>query len=274
MSGLINIMKKLIYVLFLILLVYRCTEVRDSINSPIKDKGSEYPPPYYDDNGTLIVSDEELLNITYAKYKLPDGFYNEQLLGGNIYYENTVSIKPANQRDGTWTELSTDNKDIARQWSDSSASYSSYYRDIVSEKETEKYYEFRRVYSINPSDVLLSRIHKYTYIDRSMFDYNKPGSIIGIFRKANFNAADVKELIEYLWFVRHYNNGSSKVYSSMTKDQPTEFVHSIYEIWIAYGDWGMRDVIRYIKHTYRINKGDGTISQEEKIIKEIRGSQN
>ena len=214
--------------------------------------------------------EEELLSLVYSSYKWPEGFYTEQLSGGDIYYENTVSTKPLEQRNGIWIELSTNDKDTAKKWSDLSAGYSSYYRAIVSEEENEKYFEFRRANSVNPLNILLSRVHKTSYLDRSMFDINNPTEIIGKFNKTNFTKDDVIELIEYLWFVKHYNNASSKVHRTEIAENKNEYLFNLYEILTSYGYYG-DNFIRYIKYSYSIRKDNGEITQQKEILKEFNG---
>jgi hypothetical protein len=248
-----NQMKKIFLLIMIISISYSCTR-DEKLTDPVP-KGME----------------DELLALVYSNYKWPKDFYTEEISSGNIYYENTVSTKPINQRDGRWIELSSDDMNTAKQWSESSAKYSSYYRDLVSERETDKYYEFRRVYSANPSDILLSRVHKSSYIDRTMYDFSNPQTMIGKFNKTGITKNDVKELIEYLWFVWHYDNGSSKVHYTEITENRNEYIYNLYEIGISLGDWGMKDAIRYIKNTYSINKDSGEIIQQKEILKEFSG---
>ncbi len=119
---------------------------------------------------------------------------------------------------------------------------------LLVERQTEKYFEFKRVYSLNPNDVILSRVHKCAYLDRSMYDFLNPGDIIGIFKKNNFIKTDAKELIEYLWFTENYNNTSSKVYEGVIQSNGQFYIYYLYEIEIVYGDYGVKDVLSYIKH--------------------------
>lgn len=219
------------------------------------------------------ISDDELIKFAYSIEKYPSDFYKEDLANGSIYYENTVSIKPLHQRESIWVQLCTNSIETAREWSDSSSKYSAYYRDLVSERETEKYYEFRRVYSIHPNELILSRVHKCSYLDRSMYDFFKKEGIIGIFTKNNFAKNDVKELIEYIWFVEHYEIGG-KVYQSTIKENRTEYIHSIYEIRITYGDWDMKDAISLIKNTFYVDKTSGKITYQSQILKQIIGDYN
>jgi hypothetical protein len=222
----------------------------------------------------ISITDEELYSLAYANYQFPSDFYYEDSLIGSLYYENTNSITPLNERDGTWFQLCTNNVDTARYWSELSSNNSSYYRDLVSQRQTEKYFEFKRVYSINPNDIILSRVHKCTYIDRSMYDLLNPGQIIGVFKKNSFIKNDVKELIEYLWFTENYNNTSSKVYKELIQNSGLFYIYYLYEIGIVYGDYGMKDILSYIKHTFKINKGSGEITHHKELVKQIPGRQN
>ncbi len=217
------------------------------------------------------IPDDELVQLAFSIKKFPPDFYHEDLSNGSIYYENTVSIKPLHERESIWIQLCTDDINTAREWSELSSKYSAYYRDLISERETEKYFEFRRVYSINSNDVILSRVHKRSYLDRSMYDFFKKEGVIGKFTKKNFTKNDVKELIEYIWFVEHYEIGG-KVYQSIIDESGTEYIHNIYEIQIAHGDWGMKDMISLVKNTFYVNKTNGDITYRSKIVKQIEGN--
>jgi len=254
-----NYLKPTFFPILIILLFTACNE--EIINSNIIDPN-------------ISITDEELYNLAYANYQFPDDFYYEDSLSGSLYYENTNRIRPLNERDGIWFQLCTNNVDTARYWSELSSHNGSYYRDLVSQRQTEKYFEFKRVYSINPIDVILSRVHRCTYIDRSMYDFLNPGDIIGVFKKNNFIKNDVKELIEYLWFMENYNNTSSKVYKGLIQNSSQFYVYYLYEIGIVYGDYGMKDILSYIKHTFKINKGSGEITHDIELVKQISGRQN
>ena len=109
-------------------------------------------------------SDAELIELTYStEYYYPEGFYHETDLSGSVYYENTVSVKPADERESVWIELHTTEKSQARQWSNLSNEYSSVNRELTREAETGKYFQFERVNVENDQDILLSRVHKSDY---------------------------------------------------------------------------------------------------------------
>ncbi len=226
------------------------------------------------DKNSLGYTDDEIIAKVYSGYKFPAGFYTEDLDSGSIYYVNTLSIKPLNDRGDTWIELSTDNRDSAFNWSELSCLYSAYYRKYVSEKETEKYFEFRRVREENPTDIVLFRAHKASYIDRSMYDFFNPGAVIGQYKQKPLKLEQVKELIEYLIFVKGYNNSSYKVLESVCSENDTAFIHEITDLTINYGDWGLRDEIKVWDKHYYVNKASGNITLSKELVKTIQGRMN
>lgn len=233
---------------------------------------------FTNDDGHIVdyfsYDDEDILDSVYSDYKFPKNFYSENLNGGNIYYLNTLSIKSLSEREHISIELCTNDRDIAFNWSELSCTYSSYYRDYVSEKETEKYFEFKRVYNQNPSDIILFRAHKCSYLDRSMYDYFDPGTVIGKYNQRPFQKEKITELIEYLVFVRNYNNGSYKVLKSYTLEENNRYVHLIDELIIRYGDWGVSDRIELWGTKYTISKINGNITVTKKLIKTVVGRTN
>lgn len=216
-------------------------------------------------------TDQELLELAYSSYKFPDDFYQEELNGGSIYYVNTVSVLPVNEREHIWIELCTEDRDQAFAWSESSSRNSAYYRELVSESESEKYYEFRRVYTERPTDILLSRAHKCSYIDRSSVDRFLHSDTLGIFRQRPITRATVKELAEYLHFTDTYNISNYKILSSNTVEGGATVRQEIYQLNILFGDWGMCDDISLSKVIYTVDKQTGLIVISRENIRGIRG---
>ena len=225
------------------------------------------------------VLDDHFLELAYDKdYKYPDGFYFEKDLTGSVYYVNTLSIKPVNERDD-YIELDTLNKEEARNWSNLSNEYSSVNRAIIRENETEKYFEFVRK-NVNPSygyDILLSRVHKSDYFisTRNLYALHGYGfdedNIIGTF-KGDLSVSNVKELIEYLWDYPNRQNGGSKVAKAEISEQEDKFEYYIQEIYIIGGDWGVYDEIYIYDINFTLDKNTRILSLNDmKLIKEIRG---
>jgi len=248
------------------LFVAGCTD-SDVIN-PI-DGPPNYQPPVIQDSTQL--TNEIILQAVYSNYKYPSGFYEEDLQGGSTYYVNTVSISPLDKRENHWFELSTNSRDQAIAWSESSSVNSSYYRKLVSEKETEKYFEFRRVWEKHPTDILLSRVHKASYLDRSMYDRLNPGDTLGIFKKEEINKATVKELIEYLWFIGSYNTGGSKVLCTYATENESSVKYILFYTKVTYGDWGLKDKIIVMRGIFQVSKSTGAITESETIFRKFSG---
>lgn len=243
-----------------------CTS-RDEIN-PIYVPPNNQPPIIQD---STQLTDEIVLQAVYSNYKYPAGFYQEDLQGGSPYYVNTLSILPINDRVPHAYELSTDSRDQAFAWSESTSVNSSYYRKLVSERQTEKYFEFRRVWSEDPNDIVLSRLHKTSYLDRSMYDRFNAGDTIGIFKKSEINTATVKELIEYLWFIGSHETGGSKVLCSYVIDGGSFVKYILFYTSVSYGDWNMSDRINLMRGVYLVGKSSGVITKSDNILRTISG---
>jgi len=200
-----------------------------------------------------------------AKAQESEKFYKKDYQVGQIYYENTVSVF----EESPSIPLCTDTKDQALKWSELSSQNSSVSRKIIEESETEKYYQFKKVDERYPANILLSRIHKCSYLDRTNSEvipstvyepqYKEKGTgiFIGIFNKRPITLESVKELIPYL---RHslivYNNNTVIASSINEKHNLIEF--EIYEA-ERYGMFGAPDSFRIIKSKYLVDKDSGEI---------------
>ena len=230
------------------------------------------PPPAISDSTQL--TDQVVLQAVYSTYKYPEGFYSENTDTGSIYYENTISILPVSQRTDHWFELSTDDSAQARAWSDSGAVNSSYYRSIVSFRETEKYFEFKRVRDGYPADVLLDRVHKSSYIDRSMYDRLNPGNTICVFNYRPLDDLSFKTLVEYLWYYDNYQLAGAKVLYVHLKDVGNSIVLTMFTTSVDYGDWGMHDAISLNRLIYTVDKSSGSVVFAHSVVRNIEGRAN
>ena len=213
-----------------------------------------------------IYTKDKLFEIAYSNYKYPEGFYSEELDGGSLYYVNTISIKPLEEREHIWIELSTNNRDTAFYWSELSCLNSSYYREYVSERQTEKYYEFRRVRESNLDDIILSRAHKSSYLDVSMYDRFQPGEVIGRYMQRPFQKEHVHELIEYLTFIRTYQTANIQILESASEELQNKFSCTLLKLDLSGGDWGVYDEVELWRQTYLIDKSTGDITQSEELV--------
>ena len=217
--------------------------------------------------------ENKILDLAYnSNFLYPEGFFYETISEGSVYYENTVSIKPISERESKWIELSTNDKSEALLWSNYSNNYSSVNRDIISERETEKYFEFKRKNVDNSSDILLSRIHKTSYFQPKL-DKFRVLDTIGIYND-ELDEYRVKELIEYLWSCGSLGLDHSKVIESQIQEYSDYFEQYIQSIKIVYGDWNINDYIYVYDNYFRINKTDRTLTFVTNEIKTIVGKEN
>jgi hypothetical protein len=227
------------------------------------------------DNDEINRTDEEnrILELAYnIDYLYPEGFYQELIYEGSAYYENTVSIKPISEREHIWIELCTNDKNEALLWSNNSNEYSSVNREIISERETDKYFEFKRQNVEYENDILLSRIHKTSYFQPKLDKFKEPDTI-GIYN-GELSKNSVNELVEYLWSCGSIGLGHSKVIESQIKEFNSYYEQYIQSIKIVYGDWGISDYIYVYDNYFKMNKPDSTLILETIKIITIKGRDN
>jgi hypothetical protein len=243
-------MKHLIILLALFLLLISCNRYEES----------------YDTSNPILV-------MAYSKdYQYPTGFFNEFIDTGSIYYVNTVSIKPIEEREDIWIDLSCDDIVQARAWSELTDSFSSYHRTLESERETNRYFEFKRVSPINRRDMVLTRVHKTSYFKPLSDKFRSPfifgnyltTDTIGQIEVTNFQSNDIKNLIEYLW--------SSGAIGYQEKVEKTDFTDSanvysylINSISIIYGDWNLNDSVTVYSNYFNVSKLNGIITLDRQF---------
>jgi hypothetical protein len=221
----------------------------------------------------LSPGDQQIINTAYTtNYVYPEGFYHEIIDTGSVYYENTLSITPVNQRQDIWIELSTNDRDQARTWSDLSNQYGSVNRAVVEEKETAKYFEFKRKNVLSASDIVLSRVHKTSYfkpLNNRFFELDT----IGIYN-GDLNTPAIKELVEYLW-----SSGTIGIdYTKVLESSITEFIDHweqyIKSIKIITGDSGVPDEIYVYDNYFILNDSDKVLTVSSSQTDKIQGHSN
>jgi hypothetical protein len=233
------------------------------------NKAFWFDPPQIQDSSQI--TDDNVLKAVYSSYKVPYEFHTEDFTGGSPYYENTVSIHSSTVLWPRWIELSTNDRNQAFAWSESSCAFSTPYLTFQAERETEKYFEFRRIWPDHPSFIILSRVHKTSYLDRSMFDRMNPGDTLGSFRETLVDSIEVKELIEYLWYIENYNLGGAKVLCSYVINQNDYFEYIMFHTGVSYGDYGLYDSINIMRSNFKIAKASGIITHKSQMIRWIKG---
>lgn len=211
--------------------------------------------------------DDKLRSFVYSRQTGHPEFYQEDYSRGSPYYENTVSIRTGTHQ---WIELCTNDHDSALVWSEYSSSTSSYYRELESELETEKYFEFRRVYAEYPSDVILSRVHKCTYLDRSMYDAFNPTQILGVYKVRPITSSGARELIEYMWSNWMIVRYGRPVTRDLTETE-AEFIEEIYYLYMIIGDWDVCDTVHLEVSRVHLDKVTGEVTWEWEAVRKVTG---
>ena len=248
-----------------LLMLYGCNELGPE-SSPLWEA-----PGYKATFESIEIPDSTILRLGYSSSLAPDGFYVEDWEAGSIYYETTLSIAPEHLRQPPFYFLSTNARQQAYAWSESSSVHSAYYRELVSERETDRFYEFRRVYKQNPKDILLSRVHKLSYLDRSNFDYFAHASLIGRLNARPIDEATVRSLAEYLWFIDY---DGTRALASVPATRGDTVYCALYELRMGWGDWDMNDVAVLYRTVYAVSRSNGDVIRQRYELRRVVGRMN
>jgi hypothetical protein len=232
--------------------------------------GPDPDPPVFETEQTEF-TDQELWDAVYSEYKYPPSFYSEEHEDASPYYVNTISIKPLHERGGAWIELCTNQYPEARNWADSSDESSSVRRTILEESQSEKYFEFLACNPQSSTDCIRFRVHKCGYLDRGQYDRFVQGALLGTFNQRPINQVEVRELVEYLFFLESYNTSGSEALSSLSSSNDSAFVQTIYAIEFSYGDYNLYDRITLYRSTTSVNRTTGEVRQSRESLRSING---
>ena len=210
-----------------------------------------------------------LVKAYSSTYFYPADFYSESIDSGSIYYVNTISIKPVDQREPICIDLCSNDIAQARTWSELTNTNSSQNRLLKDERQTEKYFEFKRVSPINKIDMVLDRVHKKSYFIPLMDRY-KAIDTIGQIPESTLQSTDIKQYIDYLWS-SGIVEGPTKVIETKLQDTTIGHKYTIKSITIVGGDRGIDDIIHVYRNTFLIYDSDGIIRLEKSLIEDIVG---
>jgi len=225
------------------------------------------------------MSDGQFLSLAYDEtYLCPESFFTDPAAPYGFYYVNTVSISPINNRDLSWIELSTNDKNEALNWLNLTINNSSERIEtvLISENETEKYFEFECLQITDGiyEYPLLFRVHKKNYY-YSIFDRFAPWNHDNETKYGYYNAeiekTKVKECIEYLWTVLTFSHYGNKVLISKITETKDYFEVYICSFGVFYGDWGMHDTVNVYDNYIRFNKSSRLITFKKSLRKQILG---
>jgi len=268
----------------------------------------ENNPPQFEINQKEF-TDEEILNAAYY-FEIPEGDpfgeeirYDELAWKGlnrtfsNFYNEGISDDEiDLNRNFGFVKELRNcrNNRDEALELS--KEVYESD-KEIIEERETEKFFEFKRMawgYD-KPQHYLptfnMHRIFKCSYLNISRDDYtfteeNFPSRdgkfpvgediVIGTFNQRPITTENVKELIEYLWYVeniRDFESWNVNVLSSFSEDEGIRIKHTMYKIYETMEQASSLkycDTFTLYKFEYFVDKNSGEITAPTSIGEPIK----
>jgi hypothetical protein len=249
-----------IAVLFLSLIITACSD-----DSPGDPSAGLFDRP----DPTSGITDQEIWDASYGDVRLPPGFYTEEL-DGSLYYMNSISITPLEERENAWYELCTEDAAQARTWSDLTIGYGSGRDSVISEKSTEKYFDILRT---GGSHSVHYRAHRCSYLDQTAVDRFQLGSFRGYFMQRPVTPDAVRELVEYLWFIRHDKIGGQSVLRSTPLSGGSAVRHVLITVHLLLGDWDVKDIIRIEREVYSVDTATGEILVETTLLEEFTGKQ-
>lgn len=220
--------------------------------------------------GQRTFTDQEVLSAIYSSYQHPQGFYDEPRgpRDARPYYVNTNSVRRCTNTSCGIRELSTDDVEEAARWADSTIANSSGNPSPIDRDRvvvTERYIEFPRTDAGRDPAM---RVHRLSYLDRTTVDLAKRDSVFGTFNARPIDPTTVRALCEYLWFKDQF---SVKALSSYGEDRGATVVHTVFEVLLAGGDYGMHDEAILVRLEYRVSKETGLIVLRETVERRVQG---
>jgi hypothetical protein len=230
-------------------------------------------------------SDKEILDFSYSKYELPNGFYREDLrnnnkASGSVYYLQ----KLANDKWTFYCANSFDEASNAAQMDINEYNKQDYPdRKIINDAENEKFYEFKTTEdrpSSNMQYYLRYRVFKCGYLSDLLNGvYNPTGKAfsakyLGRFAQRPVTVANVKELAEFLWYsvFGNYQMVDVKVINSFYEDIGDAIIYTIMEVvGGAHVVPGQCDIFHLNKLKLTVNKNSGQIDATQEAIKTVQG---
>ena len=225
-------------------------------------------------------TDADVLDCVYDySKKYPTEVDKQDYSDGSVYYLTEYSLHSAYDRVGvSKAPLCTNEYEQARSWALLSNKHSSQKRFIMEEVESEKYFEFR-MKSPGDSHILLTRIDKCSYLDRTPTAIRKSTGdptvldslavdTLGYFNARPITLKKAEELIQYTYYFRLQGKC---VLSSFSERNKGKINHTIYETKLTMGDWGIHDVISLIRSVFTIDTETGLIERTREILRTIKG---
>lgn len=176
-------------------------------------------------------SDLEIASLLYSdSARTPAGFYTDSPSPA-AGYSVTAHVKNSDLTSGTVStrhELCTDDWNQALGWSEAAAEHRDSYSDLVATDANDRFFEFGRVPRGQPDSYVRDRVYRCTYLDRGDVDLAAPAGAAGKINRTPLNAADLRQLSEYLWLFTSYNNFGNAVLASVPGTSSSGLTHTLY----------------------------------------------
>jgi len=117
-------------------------------------------------------------------------------------------------------ELCTNDWNQALSWSETAATYHGVYASLLGNSSTTSYFEFDRLLPDLPPVYVRQRVYLCGYLDRSDSNMAVSDGPAGVLNLKTAAAADLRQLVEYLWRFTDWNNYGSAVLSSTATPVP------------------------------------------------------
>lgn len=228
------------------------------------------------------ITDEEAFNAVYSRIKHPSSIIMEDFKGGSPYYISEWSLDSPYGRSGSRAPLCTEDHNQAKQWAIAQNDSSSVLRVLGEERDAEKYHEFRMVNPMRPNDIVLLRVDKCSYLNRSSANGCWPlflhDSItidtIGIFELEPISTQKFSELVYYLWWTSNWNTTGSCIIRSSVYKERNKIILKMFETRLMASDYGLYDEIYLYLTTCSVDINTGLVVLYSKKVKTIQGRYN
>ncbi len=214
------------------------------------------------DGRPVTQSDTEIAQLIYGDtQRTPAGFFSDPVpaVAG---YVSTSHIKAPDVGLGTRPyELCTDDWNQALQWSESAATRGSSYDALTGNGDSAMYFEFDRLRNGTPQGYIRQRVFKCAFVNRDDIDLRQPAGAAGRLNGPQPQAADLRQLSEYLWEFTPYNNTGNVVLRSVGASSAGMLTQTLYLASKSAGVNGACDSIQVLEWTHTLDTATGNITR-------------
>ncbi len=173
-------------------------------------------------------------------------------------------------------EVCTNDMAQAIEWSESLATWSGQYSDLVEVRDDARLFEVIRVPRADTTAMLRHRVFKCDYLDRSGSDLSEASGVAGEMNQRPLTAAELEALSEYLWQFTLFNNSEYAVESSSSAVTGNQIVHTIRLGQLVHGANGACDTVQISDWAHTMNTVDGALSRSLTDVRsyKVRNSGN